>query len=116
MLGLVIGKPVGVYLFSVGALRAGWARLPEGLNQRYLLGAGAVAGIGFTVALFISDLAFGADPVVVEEAVIGILAASLAATFVGWLVLRSAAPGGSTTVTERPPVEAERADAVVEAH
>ena len=88
IVGLVVGKPLGIYLFSVLAIQAGWARLPEGLQRVHLLGAGAVAGIGFTVALFIAKLAFS-SPQVVEEAVIGILGASLGATFAGWLVLRS---------------------------
>ena len=86
--GLVIGKPVGIYLFSVLALRSKLAVLPPGLKGQHLLGAGAVAGIGFTVALFISSLAFD-DPEVAEQAVIGILFASIAATALGWGILRS---------------------------
>jgi NhaA family Na+:H+ antiporter len=112
VLGLVVGKPVGVYLSSRLALQAGWARLPDGLNHRHLLGAGAVAGIGFTVALFISDLAFSPDRAVVDQAVIGILAASLVATTVGWLVLRSVKVEETVTpVVDRPSVEAEPANA-----
>ena len=91
VLGLVLGKPVGVYIFSMVAIRAGWARLPEGLRPTHILGAGAVAGIGFTVALFIANLAF-TSPDVIEESVIGILVASLGATVIGWLVLRSGDP------------------------
>ncbi len=86
--GLVIGKPVGIYLFSAVALRAKLAVLPAGLKGQHLIGAGAVAGIGFTVALFISSLAFE-DPAVAEQAVIGILFASVAATLLGWLILRT---------------------------
>ncbi|MCP3988976.1 MAG: Na+/H+ antiporter NhaA [Actinomycetia bacterium] len=89
--GLVVGKPIGIYVFSMVAIRAGWARLPAGLGSNHLLGAGAVAGIGFTVALFIANLAFVSDEVI-EQAVIGILAASLVATLVGWVVLRSVEP------------------------
>ncbi|MEL7159022.1 MAG: Na+/H+ antiporter NhaA, partial [Actinomycetota bacterium] len=88
VLGLVVGKPLGVYVFSRVALRAGWARLPEGMTNRHLLGAGAVAGIGFTVALFIADLAF-VSAEVQETAVIGVLAASILATILGWFILRS---------------------------
>ena len=98
IVGLVIGKPVGIYLFSSVAIAAGWARLPEGLTGRHLLGAGAVAGIGFTVALFIADLAFTSE--VAEQAVMGILAASLASTLIGWLILRSG--GVPETVRSEP--------------
>jgi NhaA family Na+:H+ antiporter len=88
IVGLVVGKPVGIYLFSVAALRLRVAQLPPSLRPIHLLGAGAVAGIGFTVALFIASLAFD-DRKLIDEAVIGILIASVAATFVGWLILRS---------------------------
>ncbi len=87
IVGLVVGKPIGIYLFSVVALQTRLAALPDGLRRAHLLGAGAVAGIGFTVALFITSLAFD-DPGIQEEAVIGVLVASIAATLLGWLVLR----------------------------
>ncbi|MDH3679167.1 MAG: Na+/H+ antiporter NhaA [Acidimicrobiia bacterium] len=106
VVGLVIGKPVGIYLFSVLALQARVAMLPDGLRRTHLLGAGAVAGIGFTVALFIASLAFD-DPVLAEEAVIGILVASVAATVLGWLILRS--------VNYEAPVEQEEESVLVEA-
>ncbi len=88
--GLVIGKPVGVGLFTLAAVRAGVAPLPPGVTTRHVFGVGAVAGIGFTVALFISGLAF--DESVADSAVIGILLASLLATILGMGVLAS---GGS---------------------
>jgi NhaA family Na+:H+ antiporter len=96
VVGLVVGKPIGIYLFSVAAIRLRVAQIPPGLRRGHLLGAGAVAGIGFTVALFIASLAFE-DRALIDEAVIGILIASVAATFVGWLILRS--------VDEETPVE-----------
>ena len=88
VVGLVLGKPIGIYLFSVAALKLRVAQLPPSLRPVHLLGAGAVAGIGFTVALFIASLAFD-DRALVDEAVIGILFASVAATVLGWLILRS---------------------------
>jgi NhaA family Na+:H+ antiporter len=91
VLGLVIGKPLGVYLFSLAAVRTNIGTMPAGLNQRHLLGGGAVAGIGFTVALFVATLAFN-RPEVVEEAIIGILAASVGATLLGWVILSTASP------------------------
>jgi NhaA family Na+:H+ antiporter len=89
VLGLVVGKVVGIVAASALAVRSGVGRLPEGASWRHLVGAAAVAGIGFTVSLFITDLAF-ADPGTTAEAKIGIFAASIAAGVVGFFVLRSA--------------------------
>lgn len=89
IVGLVVGKPLGIYFFSSFAIQSKIAVLPAGLRRVHLLGAGAVAGIGFTVALFIATLAFE-DPQVSEQAVMGILVASVLATIVGGLILRSA--------------------------
>ena len=89
--GLVIGKPVGIYLFSTGAIRLRLASLPAGLGGGHLVGAGAVAGIGFTVALFIASLAFD-DQRLADDAVIGILVASVIATALGWVLLRGIDP------------------------
>lgn len=86
MLGLVLGKCVGVALFSWLAIRAGWARLPVGVQWKHLIGAAWLAGIGFTMSLFIAQLAFG-DPVLVEQAKLGILLGSAISAVVGltWL-------------------------------
>ncbi len=92
ILGLVVGKPLGIYAFSVLAARSGLAVLPEGVTMRHVLGAGAVAGIGFTVALFINNLAFDDLPEIKDQAVMGILFASVAASVVGALILRGAPP------------------------
>ncbi len=96
VLGLVVGKPLGIAAATWLALRFNLASLPEGLTMRHVLGGGAVAGIGFTVALFIARLAFveadGRPSLLLDEAVIGILVASLLATLVGWLILRGTVP------------------------
>lgn len=93
--GLVIGKTVGVTLFTWLAVRFNVASLPNGVTMMHVLGGGAVAGIGFTVALFIAKLAFvdadGEPLPLQEEAILGILIASLVATALGWLILRRAA-------------------------
>lgn len=89
ILGLVVGKPVGIALFTMGAVRLNVAELPKGVTLRHVVGAGAVAGIGFTVALFISGLAFD-DPGFIDQSIIGILVASVAATVVGAAVLYTA--------------------------
>ena len=80
--GLVIGKPVGIMLFSWLAVRLQLADLPYGTNWRHVLGIGALGGIGFTMALFIAALAFG-EGAKLEAAKVGILAGSLVAGVVG---------------------------------
>ena len=91
-LGLVLGKPLGIGLFSWITVRMGWGRLPAGVSWAMILGAGLLAGVGFTMSLFISELAFS-DPDLVAGAKIGILGASLAAGVTGWLMLRLATRG-----------------------
>jgi NhaA family Na+:H+ antiporter len=87
ILGLVVGKLLGVTLAGFAAVRLGFGRLPVGMTTRHLLGVGAVAGIGFTVSLFIAELAF-TEPSLIEQAKLGVLMASLVAgvvaTFVMW--------------------------------
>src|SRR5262249_45621917 len=56
--GLILGKPIGILLCCWVAIRAGWCRLPEGMQNRHLLGTGLLAGIGFTMSIFITNLAF----------------------------------------------------------
>jgi NhaA family Na+:H+ antiporter len=79
--GLVVGKTVGIVAASAVCVALGLSRLPERSSFRDLLGIAALAGIGFTVSLFIADRSFpGAE---LYEAKIGILAASLAASLLG---------------------------------
>jgi NhaA family Na+:H+ antiporter len=87
VLGLVLGKQIGVMLFSWIVVRAGIAGLPEGVTWRQIYGAGWLAGVGFTMSLFVTGLAFS-DPDLVSEAKMGILAASLVSGIVGYLLLR----------------------------
>ena len=87
VLGLVVGKQLGITLFAWLAVRSGIAELPEGIGWRHVYGAGWLAGIGFTMSLFITDLAFSEDSLV-ETAKLGILGASLIAGVVGWAILR----------------------------
>ncbi len=88
-LGLVVGKPVGVTLLAWLTVRLGWADLPVGVGWAQVVGVGLLAGIGFTMSLFITGLAFEGtafEPL----AKIGILGASLVAGLVGWGMLRGA--------------------------
>jgi NhaA family Na+:H+ antiporter len=89
ILGLIVGKPVGLFLGSYLAVRLSPAQLPEGVSLGSILALGLIAGIGFTVALFISTLALPAE--LVDEAKVAILFASLLASMLGVcaFVLRS---------------------------
>ena len=84
--GLLVGKVAGVTGFSWLAVRLGWAALPGGVAWRHIVGAGLIGGVGFTVSLFITGLAF-TDTVLVEEAKVGVLSASLIAGLAGYLFL-----------------------------
>jgi Na+:H+ antiporter, NhaA family len=90
LLGLVVGKLAGITAFTWLAARLGIGVLPEGATWRGIAGVAAVAGIGFTVSLFITGLAFD-DPGLQDEAKVGILAAAIVAGALGAVVL--AAPG-----------------------
>lgn len=83
--GLVVGKPVGVTVFAWLAVRLGWTRLPTGVSWPLLVGAGCLAGIGFTMALFISSLAL--DGTLLDTAKIGVLAGSLVAGAAGFILI-----------------------------
>lgn len=92
-LGLFLGKPIGVLLACMIAIKFGWASLPTGVNWKAMIGVAYLAGLGFTMSLFISVLAFDPGSVELQEAKLGILAASLCAMFVGapltWYGLRT---------------------------
>jgi len=88
MSGLVIGKPLGVVLLSVLALWLGLCKLPPDLRLSHLVGAGLLGGIGFTMSIFITNLAFGDDLINVHASKIAIFCASLIAGVLGVLWLR----------------------------
>ncbi len=88
--GLVVGKFIGVTAASFAALKLRIGRLPEGVDRRSLLGLAALAGIGFTVSLFIAPLAF-TETTLLYGAKTGVFAGSLIAAIIGIAVL---APGG----------------------
>jgi NhaA family Na+:H+ antiporter len=85
MAGLIIGKPVGILSFSWLSIRMGLAQLPGTVTWRQLLGGGFLAGIGFTMALFIAGLALNGEPL--DEAKVGILGGSAISAVVGILIL-----------------------------
>jgi NhaA family Na+:H+ antiporter len=88
IVGLVIGKPVGIVLMSALAVAIGLCRLPLDLGWRHVIGAGLLGGIGFTMSIFIANLAFPAAPALVAASKMAILAGSLIAATLGslWLL------------------------------
>jgi NhaA family Na+:H+ antiporter len=102
--GLVVGKPLGVLVACALALRLGVATRPAGLGARELVVLGVVAGIGFTMAMFIAQLAF-TDPRLLAAAKLGVLAASGIAAVLGLalgraLLREASAPGAASTADE----------------
>jgi NhaA family Na+:H+ antiporter len=87
LLGLLVGKFAGITAFSYLAVRSKIAEMAEGLTWAGIAGVGILAGLGFTVALFISGLSFE-DEAIVATAKVAVLAASLAAGAIGYFVLR----------------------------
>ena len=83
--GLCIGKPLGITLFSFVAVKLGWARLPEGINWIQIFAAALLAGVGFTMSIFIATAAFEGE--ILESAKLTILAASSIAGMAGYLLL-----------------------------
>jgi NhaA family Na+:H+ antiporter len=88
ILGLVVGKPAGILLFTFVAVAVGLCRLPLDLAWRHVLGAGLLGGIGFTMSIFITNLAFEGDSEMINASKIAILAASLGAGIFGFLWLK----------------------------
>ena len=90
--GLIAGKLIGVFSFTWLAVRLGVGKLPAGTDFRHIIGVGLLAGIGFTMSIFISELAFAGQEQALVFAKSGILFASLGAGLAGYLWLRLAVP------------------------
>jgi Na+:H+ antiporter, NhaA family len=97
-LGLIVGKVVGISLFTFLAVRFGMGKLPVGTNWNHIIGLAAVAGIGFTVSLFVAGLAFD-DPHQIELAKVGIFIGSFVSGILGALILSRAK---KTTEAKQP--------------
>ena len=87
MVGLFFGKVIGISVFSFLAVKSKLCRLPLDLGWRHVVGAGFLAGIGFTMSIFITNLAFKNDPALINSSKMAILLTSLMAGIVGYLWL-----------------------------
>ena len=92
--GLFIGKPLGIVLFSFFAVKSGLARLQEDMDWGYLLGAGFLGGIGFTMSIFITILAFGSTDIA-QSSKLAIMFGSLASGGIGLWILNLSSPNPS---------------------
>ena len=97
--GLVVGKPVGIILFTWLAVRTGLSPMPTGLTWRHISGVACLGGIGFTMSLFITGLAFS-DAALISQAKLGILAGSIVSGVGAWMILR-----GCQSKPERRPFD-----------
>jgi Na+:H+ antiporter, NhaA family len=104
-LGLFVGKQLGVFAFTWATVKLGGAEVPGGGPWSRVYGVAMVAGIGFTVALFIANLAFGGDPELLKQARLGVLLGSLVSGVSGTLVLRFL-PGRKTGAVPAPATQA----------
>ena len=86
--GLVVGKPIGITLLSFVAVSIGICRLPLDLNWKHIFGAGLLSGIGFTMSIFITNLAFVGKTAAINDSKMAILLASLIAGTIGFLWLK----------------------------
>ncbi len=98
LLGLVVGKPLGITLFSYLAVRLGWAALPAGVRWSQLAGVGVLGGIGFTMSIFVTLLAFEANLELQAIAKVAILLASLIAGLLGYGLLQRQTRSGPVDI------------------
>lgn len=100
--GLVLGKPLGVMLLCFIAVASGMCRLPPDLNWQHILGAGVLGGIGFTMSIFITNLAFAGNMETINASKMAILLASLTAGTIGFLLLQRFSKPGTTKRSMAP--------------
>jgi NhaA family Na+:H+ antiporter len=99
MAGLLLGKPIGILVLSATAVAAGICQLPGDIRWSQVAGAGMIAGIGFTMSIFIANLAFPAQPALIDSSKMAILVGSLTSALLGfaWLKVVSRGPGAATS-------------------
>lgn len=98
IVGLVIGKPLGIWLFSFIGVGLGFCALPTGLKWKNIIGAGFLGGIGFTISIFITLLAFD-NAEVIDSSKIAILISSFIAGTIGFIFLKLTLPKAKITVS-----------------
>ena len=86
-MGLFLGKQVGVFLFSYISIKLGFAKMPNNSNWINLYGVGILTGIGFTMSLFVGNLAFVENTQYIDGVKIGVLSGSLLSTVFGFFLL-----------------------------
>ncbi len=92
-LGLFVGKPLGIFTFSWISVKLGMTKLPEGIDIRHIFAVSVLCGIGFTMSIFISSLAFGSNYILLDNyARLGILMGSTTAALAGYMMLRATLP------------------------
>ncbi len=87
-LGLVVGKPLGIFILTFLVVKIGWCQLPNDMNWKSILGVGFLGGIGFTMSIFITLLAFD-NPVIINNAKLIIVLSSLIAGIIGFVFLKA---------------------------
>ena len=103
MIGLILGKQLGITLAAAVVVRLGVASLPTGVGWRHIYGAAWLGGIGFTMSLFIATLAYGEASSELALAKVGVLAASVVAGLGGFLILRGARSVHARPITAQVP-------------
>ena len=107
VLGLVVGKPIGITLLAWLSVKTGLATLPAGATWRQVIGISALCGIGFTMSIFIANLAFPGQAALLDSAKLGILVGSLVSGLIGWMLLVRSTPPSATAAASGPRLEAE---------
>lgn len=87
-LSLIFGKSIGITLFSYLGIKLGLADMPDDINFKQIIGVSFIAGIGFTMSIFISNLAFQGNAALLDASKIGIIAGSLISGTIGYIILR----------------------------
>ncbi|MGB5559163.1 MAG: Na+/H+ antiporter NhaA [Paracoccaceae bacterium] len=100
-LGLILGKQIGVFGIAFLLVKAGWARLPHGANWAHIYGISCLAGIGFTMSLFIGGLSFS-DPELMNQVRLGVLSGSVISALLGYGVLMLASAGNEASESPLP--------------
>jgi len=101
-LGLLVGKPIGIVLLSLLAIKLRVSQWPNGMSLQHLIGAGFLGGIGFTMAIFVTFLAFG-DTGIAQSSKLAVLLGSLVAGMLGYLIVRMQPGGDQSEATSSVP-------------